>query len=345
MKRLNCSQDVSKARQACGGGTEEEFAAAVLASLSGPGFFHRSAAQHREVESQSSDATALSSKRPTKSARHDVSKVPKQLASTRSYVWRGPHRLYLKQHQQQQEELLADSTLQHTSASDLPCEQPSSRRSSSSGAGQSDNEDGGLVNRDSDQLSEPARQRDKDWAALTTWLRMNLHHPRTAKKLVLFVGEQNEANGSWCFSLNPGLSWDDLSLETKLRLKLLPVEAEQAFQHKYPDRPCHEWGSKMQKYKPPGSNSSNSSFNVSLSDMPLEDAHHLVEIGLRFDSRIEVEDGRAYAVISGAGGLGRFGVIVQGNVDSNGGEALREGLCPHMSRCSRNIRELAVWLR
>ena len=32
--------------------------------------------------------------------------------------------------------------------------------------------------------------RDKDWAALTTWLRMNLHHPRTAKRQVLFVGHQ-----------------------------------------------------------------------------------------------------------------------------------------------------------
>ena len=28
----------------------------------------------------------------------------------------------------------------------------------------------------------------KEWAALTTWLRMNLHQPRTAKRKVLFVG-------------------------------------------------------------------------------------------------------------------------------------------------------------
>jgi hypothetical protein len=93
---------------------------------------------------------------------------------------------------------------------------------------------------------------------------MNLHHPRTAKKLVLFVGEQNLEAGSWTFILNPGLSWDDVSIETKLRLKTLPIEAKQAFLHKYPDRPVHEWGSKVQKYKPVGSSST---VNVCLRDM------------------------------------------------------------------------------
>lgn len=87
-------------------------------------------------------------------------------------------RLFLlcMQHQQQQEELPSDSNLQHTTPSIVPGELPSSRRSSTSGAGQSDNEDGVFVQKDSDQPNEPARQRDKDWAALTTWLRMNLHH-------------------------------------------------------------------------------------------------------------------------------------------------------------------------
>ncbi|GIL86423.1 hypothetical protein Vretifemale_14758 [Volvox reticuliferus] len=34
--------------------------------------------------------------------------------------------------------------------------------------------------------------RDKEWAALTTWLRMNLHQPRTAKREVLFLGQHSE---------------------------------------------------------------------------------------------------------------------------------------------------------
>jgi len=129
------------------------------------------------------------------------------------------------------------------------------------------------------------RQRDKEWAALTTWIRMNLHHvslrlvercffcagrgggavgaeqrvsspsslvyqavqccsaqltsphppptldapapnpqPRTAKKRVLFVGTQDAETGAWSFELNAGLTWEDVSPETKLRLRTLPEE-------------------------------------------------------------------------------------------------------------------------
>ncbi len=43
---------------------------------------------------------------------------------------------------------------------------------------------------------DPSRvDRDKEWAALTTWLRMNLHHPRTVKREVLFLGKHVE--GRW----------------------------------------------------------------------------------------------------------------------------------------------------
>lgn len=96
------------------------------------------------------------------------------------------------------------------------------------------------------------KHRDKEWAALTTWLRMNLHQPRTLKKQVLFVGRQDGANKAWVFDLNPALSWDDVSLETKLRLKTLPEETELAFSRKYPKRPSCEWGKKTQKYRPAG---------------------------------------------------------------------------------------------
>ncbi len=50
-----------------------------------------------------------------------------------------------------------------------------------------------------------------------------LLQPRTTKKLVLFVGNQ-QSNRSWRFELNPGLTWDDVSVETKLRLKTLTSE-------------------------------------------------------------------------------------------------------------------------
>lgn len=58
----------------------------------------------------------------------------------------------------------------------------SSRRSSTSGAAASDEEV--LQQPEQQEQAEAiaegpyasARQRDKEWAALTTWLRMNLHH-------------------------------------------------------------------------------------------------------------------------------------------------------------------------
>lgn len=43
--------------------------------------------------------------------------------------------------------------------------------------------------------------------------------------MVLFVGQRDEA-GCWAFGLNPALTWSDLSLDTKLRLRDLMHEAE-----------------------------------------------------------------------------------------------------------------------
>jgi len=62
--------------QACGG-SEEEFAAAVLASLSS---FHGDAAQQREVEAKSSSVAALTQKRPTKSGMLLVCSMMMQLS-------------------------------------------------------------------------------------------------------------------------------------------------------------------------------------------------------------------------------------------------------------------------
>ena len=44
----------------------------------------------------------------------------------------------------------------------------------------------------------------------------------------------------------------------------LHPQQEQAFNHTYPRRPRHEWGDKLQKYRPPGASSTAA---VSLRDM------------------------------------------------------------------------------
>ncbi|PNH04976.1 hypothetical protein TSOC_008815 [Tetrabaena socialis] len=119
--------------------------------------------------------------------------------------------------------------------------------------------------------------RDKEWAALTTWLRMNLHHPRTAKREVLFVGKHVEGRG-WNFFLNPALTWADVSPETKMRLRTLPQETELAFMHKYPGKPGRDWVKKAQKYRPPGCSVT---YSVPLADM----IYSLTSIYYQFEGR------------------------------------------------------------
>jgi len=112
--------------------------------------------------------------------------------------------------------------------------------------------------------------KDKEWAALTTWLRMNLHHPRTAKRKVLFVGHQNAETSRWVFELNESLTWDDVSDETKQRLGTIEEEARMAFARKYPNRDVEEWERKAQKYRPqPGSSARGTFRNQQL--VPLGD--------------------------------------------------------------------------
>mmetsp|Transcript_35009 Transcript_35009/g.110629 ORF Transcript_35009/g.110629 Transcript_35009/m.110629 type:complete len:332 (-) Transcript_35009:221-1216(-) len=95
------------------------------------------------------------------------------------------------------------------------------------------------------------KEKDKEWAALTTWLRMNLHQPRTAKRKVLFVGTLMD-DGEWVFDLNEAITWDDVSADTKTRLKTLVEETEAAFVQKYPSRRVSDWKYKIQKYRLPG---------------------------------------------------------------------------------------------
>lgn len=102
-------------------------------------------------------------------------------------------------------------------------------------------------------MSNP-REGDREWAALTTWLRMNIHHARTNRKLVPFLGSKHPKSGIWTFSLNPKLTLADLGEDTQSRLAGLIEEAKAAFQRKYPNRPPEEWESKTQRYRPPGSN-------------------------------------------------------------------------------------------
>lgn len=108
------------------------------------------------------------------------------------------------------------------------------------------------------------REGDKEWAALTTWLRMNLHNPRTPRKLVLFVGLQDAATKRWSFALNPELEWADVSPDTRARLSNLLEEARAAFRRKYPGRHPEAWVRKSQKYRPPGSAAS---YQVTLGDL------------------------------------------------------------------------------
>jgi hypothetical protein len=76
--------------------------------------------------------------------------------------------------------------------------------------------------------------------------------PRTAKKLVLFVGRRHPATGAWSFDLDPRLTWDDVSEETKRRLSLLPEEAARTYARKYPHRAPGGWTRRPQKYAAPG---------------------------------------------------------------------------------------------
>lgn len=99
----------------------------------------------------------------------------------------------------------------------------------------------------------------KQWAALTTWLRQNLHQARTAKREVCFVGKLSARLGRWVFDLNPNLRWDEVSKETKQRLCTLPREAEQAFTQKHPCRDPSDWQQKAVKYKP---GNRNDAYNV-----------------------------------------------------------------------------------
>ena len=94
------------------------------------------------------------------------------------------------------------------------------------------------------------KEQDKEWAALTTWLRMNLHQLRTSKRQVLFTADSPAPGQPWVFQLNPNLTWDDINEDTKLRLKTLPEETEAAYARKYPKRPSSEWQHKTQKYRP-----------------------------------------------------------------------------------------------
>eukprot|EP00887_Chlorella_sp_A99_P007543 scaffold28.g7543.t1 len=95
------------------------------------------------------------------------------------------------------------------------------------------------------------REGEKEWAALTTWLRMNIHRPRTAKRAVQFLGAR-DGEGRWAFGLNPALAWRDLSADTRARLRGLVDEAAGAFRRKYPKRPPAHWQLKSQARRPPG---------------------------------------------------------------------------------------------
>ena len=191
-----------------------------------------------------------------------------------------------------------------------------------------ENENHRSTGQDADQDAKD--ELTKEWAALTTWIRMNLHQPRTNKRKVLFVGHHpkhspvpgaaartgpnvsnasdadpgpfdadrwrgrlgpmgerigvdgtainsvNAAAGSkrkgvstgnsngnkkssarvgdgddFVFVLNPELDWDDVNVDTRVRMKTLVAETMDIFERKYSKRKVHEWEKKVQKYRPP----------------------------------------------------------------------------------------------
>jgi hypothetical protein len=194
-----------------------------------------------------------------------------------------------------------------------------------------ENENHRSTGQDADQDAKD--ELTKEWAALTTWIRMNLHQPRTNKRKVLFVGHHpkhspvpgaaartgpnvsnvsdaesgpfdadrwrgrlgpmgerigvdgaafNSVNGAasgskrkgvstgnsngnkksstrvgdgddFVFVLNPELDWDDVNVDTRVRMKTLVAETMDIFERKYSKRKVHEWEKKVQKYRPPNS--------------------------------------------------------------------------------------------
>ncbi|GLC72975.1 hypothetical protein PLESTF_001315700 [Pleodorina starrii] len=170
-----------------------------------------------EERSSSSSGSACStpSKVPCKALTSTSNSRQLVPLTTRSYVWRGPKRSLLnpKLANACPVQLLSsdpdeDEDVDHAvgRAPAAPACAPAAIAASPAAPGVAERSD-----------------RDKEWAALTTWLRMNLHQPRTAKREVLFIGSQSEERG-WRFFLNPALAWDDVSLETKMRLRTLPQE-------------------------------------------------------------------------------------------------------------------------
>ncbi|GLI67728.1 hypothetical protein VaNZ11_011927 [Volvox africanus] len=184
--------------------------------------------------------------------------------ATRSYVWRGPKRSLL------------NTKLTNTCPAQLMSSDPDEDDVCGLNLGHMPGHLATAIDAAGAGVGERGH-RDKEWAALTTWLRMNLHQPRTAKREVLFLGRHTEERG-WHFFLNPALGWGDVSVETKMRLRTLPQETELAFMRKYPGKPGRDWVKKTQKYKPPGCVVT---YAVPLADM----IYSLTAIYYRFEGR------------------------------------------------------------
>jgi hypothetical protein len=69
------------------------------------------------------------------------------------------------------------------------------------------------------------------------------------KKSSTRVGDGDD----FVFVLNPELDWDDVNVDTRVRMKTLVAETMDIFERKYSKRKVHEWEKKVQKYRPPNS--------------------------------------------------------------------------------------------
>lgn len=80
------------------------------------------------------------------------------------------------------------------------------------------------------------------------------------KKSSTRVGDGDD----FVFVLNPELDWDDVNVDTRVRMKTLVAETMDIFERKYKKRKVWEWERKVQKYRPPGTNKT---FNVPLGNV------------------------------------------------------------------------------
>ena len=113
------------------------------------------------------------------------------------------------------------------------------------------------------------------------------------KKSSTRVGDGDD----FVFVLNPELDWDDVNVDTRVRMKTLVAETMDIFERKYSKRKVHEWEKKVQKYRPPNS-VDGQTYNVPLGNVVrgIQETFYRQEAGAR---RAALEHDKSVGVRSG----------------------------------------------